>query len=70
MEDKMQKVNEVEGKQDGWMRLMEGLYGRKNGQIKDRWRETFIGNGCQKDDQKHVSGDGIYQDQDSKEYGG
>ena len=43
---------------------------KKNGWIKDRWIQTLIGNGCQKDDQKHVSGGGLYFYQDPKEDGG
>ena len=34
------------------------------------WIQNLMGNGFQKDDQKHVSSDGIYKDQYPKEDGG
>ncbi len=49
------------------MRMMGGLYGWKGGWIKDRWMQIVMGNGCQKDEKKHVSSDGIYLYQDLKE---
>ena len=49
---------------DGGFTWMEARW------VKDMWIQTFMGNGCQKDDQKHVSGDALYFYQDLKEDGG